>query len=87
MTVARRFAGITPEVVENVPTGERIEEWPAFSHTFLASRIGAKPDKAGGCGPIPFHTSACAAALESGNGFRSRGRVMRRGDALEGVAK
>ena len=32
MTVGRRFAGITPEVVENVRTGEKREGWPALSH-------------------------------------------------------
>ena len=32
MTVVRRFAGITPEVVENVRTVEKIEGWFALSH-------------------------------------------------------
>ena len=31
VTVARRFAGITPEVVENVRTGEKMEGWLALS--------------------------------------------------------
>jgi len=30
--LARRFAGITPEVVENVCTGEKTEGWLALSH-------------------------------------------------------
>ena len=37
MTIARRFAGITPEVVENVRTGERVEGWLALSHTLPAT--------------------------------------------------
>ena len=32
MTVARCFAGITPEVVENVRTGEKMDGRPALSH-------------------------------------------------------
>ena len=32
VTIARRFAGITPELVENVRTGEKIESWNALSH-------------------------------------------------------
>ena len=32
VTVARRFAGITPEVAENVSTGGKIERWLALSH-------------------------------------------------------
>ena len=32
VTVASRFAGITPEVVENVRAGEKMEGWPALSH-------------------------------------------------------
>jgi len=32
VTLARRFAGITPELVENVHTGEKIEGWLALSH-------------------------------------------------------
>ena len=44
MTVARRFAGITPELVENVRTGERIDEWLAASHApggLNAARLAA----------------------------------------------
>ena len=32
VTLIRRFAGITPEVVENVHTGERMEGWLPLSH-------------------------------------------------------
>ena len=44
MTVARRFAGITPEVVENVCTGERMEGWLALSNApgdLNAARLAA----------------------------------------------
>ena len=44
MTVARRFAGITPEVVENVRTGEKMEGWLALSHApgcLNAARLAA----------------------------------------------
>ena len=89
MTVARRFAGITPEVVENVRTGEKIEGWLAWSHTLLASRIGAKPEHAGVGAPIPLHTSAWAAVLEPGNGYRSEGNLILHssGNVLPGPAR
>ena len=32
VTLIRHFAGITPELVENVRTGEEIEGWLALSH-------------------------------------------------------
>ena len=32
VTATNRFAGITPEVVENVSTGEKVEGWLALTH-------------------------------------------------------
>ena len=63
MTLVRRFAGITPEVVENVRTGEKIEGWLAWSHTLLASIIGAKPEHAGvGAPDLIAHFGMCGGA-------------------------
>ena len=48
MTIARRFAGITPEVVENVRRGEKVEEWLALSHApgdLNATRLVAIDDR------------------------------------------
>ena len=48
MRLIRRFAGITPEVVENVRTGEKIEGWPALSHApggLNAARLAAIGDR------------------------------------------
>ena len=86
---ARRFAGITPELVENVRTGEKMEGWLAWSRTLLASRMGAKPEHAGVGGPIPLNTSAGGAVLEPGDGYRSSGSVMphRRGGVLPEPAR
>ena len=39
VTLARRFAGITPELIENVRTREKIEGWLALSHA--AGRLNA----------------------------------------------
>ena len=69
----RYFAGITPELVENVRTGAKIEGWLAWSHTLRASRIGARPEHAGVGGPTPWHTSAVAAV---GDGYRPGGSVI-----------
>ena len=87
--IARRFAGITPEVIENVRRGEKIEGWPALPHTLRASLIGAKPEHAGVCGLILFHTSTCAAVLDPGDGYRSRESVIphSRGGVLPKPAK
>ena len=42
MTATRRFAEMTPEVIENVRTGERIDGWPDLSHAAgLLNRGGA----------------------------------------------
>ena len=44
MTLIRRFAGITPELVENVRTGEKFEGWLALSHAagdLNAARLAA----------------------------------------------
>ena len=67
VTAARRFAGITPEVVENVRRGERIDGWLAVSHTLLACLIAAQPEHAGA---ILLHTSASGAVLARGDGYR-----------------
>ena len=32
VALIRRFAGITPEVIENVRTGEKTKAWTALSH-------------------------------------------------------
>ena len=48
VTLIRRFAGITPEVVENVHTGEKMEGWPALSHApggLNAARLAAIGDR------------------------------------------
>ena len=81
VTLIRRFAGITPEVVENVRTGEKMEGWLDLSHALLASLIGAKPEHAGVGGPIALPTSAGAAV---GDGYRPGGSVIphRRGGVL-----
>ena len=55
--------------------------------TLLACSVGEKPERAGVGGLIRLHTSACAAVLELGNGYRSRGSVIGRGDVLPGAAK
>ena len=81
MTVVRRFAGITPEVIENVRTGEKAEGWLALSHA-PGGGIGAKAEHAGVCGSIPLHTSTCAAVLEPGSGYRSRGSVIPHAEAM-----
>ena len=39
MTLIGRFAGMTPEVVENVRRGEKMERWLAVSHA--AGRLNA----------------------------------------------
>ena len=55
VTLIRRFAGITPEVVESVHTGEKVEGWLALAHApgnLNAARSVAIDDrgKAGGDG-------------------------------------
>ena len=48
VTVVRRFAGITPELIENVRTGEKREGWPALSHApddLNAARLVAIDDR------------------------------------------
>ena len=88
MTVARRFAGITPELVENVRTGARVEGWSASFYA-AGGGIGAKPEHAGVWGPTPLNTSARAAVLEPRNGYGLRESAIpnRRGDVLPGAAK
>ena len=52
VALIRRFAGITPEVIENVRTGEKVEGWLALSDTLLASLIGPMPEHSDVGGPI-----------------------------------
>ena len=89
VTLLMRFAGITPELVENVRRGAKIEGRLAWSHTLRASRIGARPEHAGVGGATPWHTSAGAMVPAPGDGYRSRGSVIRhrRGGVLPGPAR
>ena len=44
VTLIRRFAGITPEVVENVRRGEKMDGWPALLYApggLNAARLAA----------------------------------------------
>ena len=48
VTLIRRFAGITPELVERVRTGEKVEGWLALSHApgnLNAARLVAIDDR------------------------------------------
>ena len=48
VTAARGFAGITPEVDENVRAGEKMEGWHALSHApgdLNATRLAAIDDR------------------------------------------